>query len=373
MCSSLFLNAQTHQATYQTLVNQVHLDTITRKLQQFEALGIKEMGTAAQDNTRKWIIRHYERLGYTDIQEQEVTVGQKKGTNIIVTKKGKVHPTKFIVVGAHYDTLNGPGVNDNGTGTVTLLEMAKVFAHLDTEYAMKFIHFTAEEVGLIGSQHYVREIAVPQNLDIHLMLNIDEVGGVKGKVNNRIVCERDESDPKHNNQASSEITQQMASIIPMYTTLETDIGRAYSSDYMPFQAAGYTITGLFEQHYSSVPHTPNDLLKNMDIPYFQQVVKGAIATVLHFTNAEQKLATTEQDEAGLTIYPNPVHDQIFIKTNQATSKPKAYKILNLEGQVIKSANKSDFEPINVSYLSKGHFILSLYFPEKTFNYPFIKK
>lgn len=368
-----FTFGQTHKASYQKWVNEVVYDSVHQKLQKFEDLGVKHMGSVQQENTRNWIKQIYTRLGYTDIVEQEVIVNGKKGYNIIITKQGSKYPNKYIVVGAHYDTLNGPGVNDNGTGTVALLEMAKVFVSKNTEYAMKFIHFTGEEAGLIGSKRYVTEIAKPQNLAIELMINIDEVGGVKGKENNSVVCEKDVDYPTSNDNSSLNYTNQMAAIIPMYTTLSTTIGKAYSSDYIPFQEAGYTITGLFEQYYSTTPHTPNDLLINMDVPYFYQVVKGAIAGVLHFSKAEEKLSITEQQNSTqIQFYPNPVTDKIYFKVDLAEKPPLSYRILSVDGKLMKSMVKTDFKPINVSFLPKGNFILSLEFSNKTENHSFIK-
>jgi Zn-dependent M28 family amino/carboxypeptidase len=61
--------------------------------------------------------------------------------------------------------------------------------NVNTEYSIKFINFTAEETGYTGSTNYLNSIVIPQNLDIRLVFNIDEVGGVAGQVNDIIKCE----------------------------------------------------------------------------------------------------------------------------------------------------------------------------------------
>ncbi|HCC93635.1 MAG TPA: leucyl aminopeptidase, partial [Flavobacteriaceae bacterium] len=247
--------AQELNPFYQSVVEQVKYDSVHQKLRKFQDFGIKTVGSSAHENAFTWLKSYYTTYGYTTIEQQSVNVYGNVGNNLIVTKIGEKYPDEFIIIDGHYDTLNGPGANDNGSGTVTLLEIARLIKDIDTDYSIKFIHFTGEERGLIGSQAYVNQIAVPQNLKIKAVLNIDEVGGVANKVNSTIVCEQDESNPTSNNAISAELTNQMANIFPLYTTLKTEISNAYSSDYMPFQAVGYPITGLFEKNETPYAHT----------------------------------------------------------------------------------------------------------------------
>src|SRR5690606_31892333 len=102
------------------------------------------------------------------------------------------------------------GVNDNGSGTSAILEIARILKDIQTEYSIKFIHFTAEELGLIGSQFYVQNTVVPQNLNIKLVLNIDEIGGVAGQTNDTITSERDAWNCQSKNKKSFIVTQQLA-------------------------------------------------------------------------------------------------------------------------------------------------------------------
>jgi aminopeptidase YwaD len=61
-----------------------------------------------------------------------------------------------VMVSAHYDTVPGsPGANDDGSGTVLCLELARVLRHLPTQKALRFALWGSEEFGLIGSRYYV--------------------------------------------------------------------------------------------------------------------------------------------------------------------------------------------------------------------------
>ncbi|XVS62492.1 M28 family peptidase [Actinosynnema sp. CA-299493] len=65
-----------------------------------------------------------------------------------------------VMVTAHYDSVPGsPGANDDGSGTVLTLELARVLRHLPTHKALRFALWGSEEQGLLGSRHYVNQLA----------------------------------------------------------------------------------------------------------------------------------------------------------------------------------------------------------------------
>ncbi len=83
---------------------------------------------------------------------------------------------QVLLVGAHLDSVvAGPGINDNGSGSAMLLAMADWLASNtpDTQSTIRFAWWSAEELGLLGSQHYV-ENATDLN-EIQYYLNFDMV------------------------------------------------------------------------------------------------------------------------------------------------------------------------------------------------------
>ena len=369
--ASISVNAQEFNPFYQSIVTQVKFDSVQQKLQKFQDFGIKTVGSSAHNNAFDWLKSYYKNYGYTTIEQQSVNVSGNIGYNLIVTKLGKKYPDEFIIIDGHYDTLNGPGANDNGSGTVTLLEIARLMANIETDYSIKFIHFTGEERGLIGSQEYVNKIAVPQNLKIKAVLNIDEVGGVKNKANTIIVCEQDESNPTSNNVASSELTTKMANIFPLYTSLKTEISNAYSSDYMPFQAVGYPITGLFEKNETPYAHTINDVIDNLDLNYLYEVVKGSLATLLHFSEAKQQLNTIDIKNEIVKLYPNPIKDIVYFSEPIVNT---TVEIVNQNGQIVFSEYLSkSTSQLNLKQLKKGVYYVNLKSNSAQNQYKLIKK
>jgi Zn-dependent M28 family amino/carboxypeptidase len=82
-----------------------------------------------------------------------------------------------VVVGSHLDSVfDGPGINDNGSGSAAILEVAEQFAKVTPFNKVRFAWWGAEESGLVGSDHYVFGLTEEEREDIALYLNFDMVG-----------------------------------------------------------------------------------------------------------------------------------------------------------------------------------------------------
>jgi len=87
-------------------------------------------------------------------------------------------PEKTIMIGSHLDSVpEGPGINDNGSGSASLLEMAiQLEGFLPTlKNRVRFSWWSAEESGLIGSTHYVENLSEEQWQAINMYINLDMV------------------------------------------------------------------------------------------------------------------------------------------------------------------------------------------------------
>jgi aminopeptidase YwaD len=76
---------------------------------------------------------------------------------VVATLRGTTNPDVQYVVGSHFDSVKeGPGSDDNTSGTTALLEVARVLARRPQAATIKFVWFTSEESGLRGSKEFVR-------------------------------------------------------------------------------------------------------------------------------------------------------------------------------------------------------------------------
>lgn len=95
------------------------------------------------------------------------TVVNRRNThtsNILAVKEAETPSDKYVIVGAHRDSVTGAeGVNDNLSGTVNVLAIAKALQEIPTDYNVIFALWAAEEDGLIGSKYFYSEFLYPDN------------------------------------------------------------------------------------------------------------------------------------------------------------------------------------------------------------------
>jgi len=357
--------AQTFIQAYQDRANQISQTNINTYLQEFEALGVKRTGTTQNTNAFNWLKTKYTALGYTtaDFFEHSWTASGYSSKNLIVTKTGTLYPNKFVIVCGHFDSINGPGTNDNGSGTSIILELARILKDVPTEYSIKFINFSGEEQGLLGSSRYVSQIVngTSPKMDIKVVVNLDQVGGLATKSNTKLYHDRDQSNPSSNNAAAATAVQELANCTLLYSPLAVDFDPAESTDYVPFQQNGEIITGYWEYeggYNNPYVHTANDLLVNMDPVYVLNVGKSAVGSIQHFAVASKTILSVEDNLSkkleSVEIYPNPAKNILNLKIDNSVKK-FTFEMIDMNGNHILTS-KDNSHQINISQLKPGVYL-----------------
>jgi len=97
-------------------------------------------------------------------------------SNVLAEKVGK-NADNVVMVGAHLDSVpEGPGINDNGSGSAALIEVAEQMAKVKPQNTLRFAWWGAEEASLVGSNLYVSTLSDEEFAKIALYLNFDMVG-----------------------------------------------------------------------------------------------------------------------------------------------------------------------------------------------------
>lgn len=114
-------------------------------------------------------------------KEQFITIKNKKTANISFEIKSKTNPKKIIVIGAHYDTVEGSnGANDNASGIAGLIETYRLLRNYNFKYTIRFVAFTLEEPPYFGSKKMGSMVYAKkcfQDKDkIKLMISFDMIG-----------------------------------------------------------------------------------------------------------------------------------------------------------------------------------------------------
>ncbi|SFT03642.1 M28 family metallopeptidase [Saccharopolyspora flava] len=252
-----------------------------------------------------------------DVQSRLETVTTR---NVVAqTRTGR--PDNVVMAGAHLDSVpEGPGINDNGSGSAGLLETAlRMGGSPQSENAVRFAWWGAEESGLVGSTKYVQSLTFEQQLDIALYLNFDMIGSPNAAY---LAYDGDDSDgvgsgpgPQGSGQIEQDLTAAMAAQGVELEGTDFD-GR---SDYGEFIANGIPAGGLFtgaEEVKTEAQaakwggtagvafdpnyHQPGDHLGNIDHVALERNAKGlanVIEAYSHSTEAVNGMQTREQRAA----------------------------------------------------------------------------
>ncbi|MDX3532797.1 M28 family metallopeptidase [Streptomyces sp. MB09-01] len=239
-----------------------------------------------------------------DLDQEQV----KKTTRNVIAETRGGRSDRVVTVGAHLDSVpEGPGINDNGSGSAGLLEVALELAGEGANKKgrgpankVRFAWWSAEELGLLGSEHYVAQLSEKQKKDIALYLNFDMIASPNPV---QFVYDGDDSD-KTGAGAGPAGSAQIEALINGFLDKK---GKPHEgsdfdgrSDYGPFIANGIPAGGTFtgaegiktaeqaERHggTAGAPYDPNyhgagDNLKNLDLKAFDtnlDVIAHAVGT-----------------------------------------------------------------------------------------------
>lgn len=192
----------------------------------FRSLGLKEAGT--EGFRQPFRTKGRGRSKATDLDLCNV-VGILEGSDAELKKQ-------YVVIGAHYDHLgrrNGtiyPGADDNASGSGALLEVARAFTLGERpKRSLLFIAFDGEEIGLLGSRHFVKAPTVKDEALV-AMLNMDMVSrGPDGDLWLSGVSE---------SSAMKAAVEAAAPLAELTLHFEHDREWRQSSDHGPFASAG---------------------------------------------------------------------------------------------------------------------------------------
>ena len=239
-------------------------------------------------------------------------------SNVVATLKGDEPGGRTYVMSSHYDSRNSenadtthdaPGADDNGSGTVAVLEAARVMAALPVHATVIFATYDSEEQGLLGSAHHAAALKAA-GVDVQGDLNNDIIGasvGDQGEKNPDLVRIFSEalavgSDParvnsigNENDSPSRELARFAKEIGDLYQTdfrgelvFRTD-RFLRGGDHSSFNAQGFPAIRFVEPvenfaHQHQTPRTENgveygDLSKFMDFDYLARVTRYNVAVL----------------------------------------------------------------------------------------------
>lgn len=208
-----------------------------------------------------------------DLNIEGGKVETRTSHNVIASKKPAVSKNKksdVMVVGAHHDSVDGaPGANDDASGTAMTLEMARIYQDVPTDTELRFVTFGAEEVGLLGSYHYVES------------LSDDEISRTIANFNLDMVGSRDAGDlVMLTLDGKPNLVTELAQMKSEKLNGEpTPYGQGGRSDHVPFAEAGIPAALFIHNPTEPWYHTPQDTIDKISKDKLQDVAEIISASV----------------------------------------------------------------------------------------------
>lgn len=160
----------------------ISVANVQAHLNQFQSIANANGGNRAAGRpgylaSLNWVKGKLDAAGYTtSVQNFSTSAGTTY--NLVADWPGG-DPNHVVMTGAHLDSVSvGPGINDNGTGSAGILENALAFAAsgVTPRNHIRFGFWGAEELGLLGSKHYMSTLPTAEKDKIELYLNFDMIG-----------------------------------------------------------------------------------------------------------------------------------------------------------------------------------------------------
>ncbi|HZJ35955.1 MAG TPA: M28 family peptidase [Gillisia sp.] len=225
-------------------------------------------------------------------------VGNKTAYNLIGVLEGSdpVLKKEFIILSAHYDhigvgkPINGDsisnGANDNASGTVGVLELAKHFSKInDNKRSLLFVLFSAEEMGLRGSKQLAEKLN-SEGLNLYAMLNFEMIG-VPMQDKNYLAYvtgfERSNLAEKYNEYSNSRIL----GFLPRaneYKLFERSDNYPF---FQEFNVPAQTISTFDFTNYDYYHHV-SDEAEKMDFSHISNLIQSVIPGIYKMANTSEK-------------------------------------------------------------------------------------
>lgn len=280
-------------AQVRAAVNEVSVGRIYEYEKQLFSFDSKNIVQPGNMRATQWLEDTYRSFGietrqqrFTTVQGREIEVA-----NVIAMIPGTQNPELVYVVGAHFDSrAEGPGADDNTSGTAMILEAARVLASRPLPASVMFVSFTGEESGLRGAREFARRMK--DSITVVGALNNDMMGWSNDhRIDNTI---------RYSNPGLRDL--QHAAALGFSDLITYDAYYYKSTDAQAlYDAWGDIIAGIGSYPILGNPHyhMPHDVLETINHRQLQETSKTTVATIMLMASSPSRL--TALTAAGNTV------------------------------------------------------------------------
>ncbi len=280
--STGMLKALSADPAIAALVAQVSKANLQATVTQLASYHTRRADQPTATQAKNWLVQQLQAIPGLTVTTQ--TFSGSYVPNIIAELPGTTHPERIVVLGGHYDSINGsgataaaPGADDNASGSAGVLEAARVLTQGQFENTVRLLLFSAEEFGLVGSSYDAGQLAAG-GAQVVGMLCLDMIAYRQAGDTLDLDLATNSTDPALT-QFCSDAAAAYVPALPVVTGVLT----AGTSDHASYTSNGFPAAFLFEDlnNYSPYIHSANDLVGTSanDFDLAQRITQVAVAAV----------------------------------------------------------------------------------------------
>lgn len=343
-------------------------------------------------------------LGLLNSRQEEMYQNYQ-AVNLIGQQSGVENEQQIYIIDAHYDGIpNTPGADDNASGTIGVLEAARVLSPYLSENSIRYLAFDLEEDGLLGSFAYVNNGGLPTTDTVLGVLNLEMIGyydtdpntqafpagfnllfpaayngvaadGFRGNFITNIANQSSSALMNEFENAANQYVPNLKVVsvaVPGNGQIAPDLRR---SDHAIFWDAGIPALMLTDASEFRNPyyHTVNDTIGNLNMTFIRRVVQANVATLAELAglvHGSSEVSTIQMQATA--IYPlgadcqliswvEPAADKLYLQTDCEVGQA-SLQLLDLQGKVLASSSFPSFgerQSLSLSGLPRGIYLLNL--------------
>jgi hypothetical protein len=262
--------------------------------------------------------------------------------NVIATLTGVSRPGRQILLTAHLDDMPGsasptaPGADDNGSGSVTVLRAAQIMAALQFEKTLRFICFTGEEQGLLGSHAYAVDAAARGDT-IDAVVNLDMIAYESDGLD---VIELHAGTAVAASEAIADAFMDVNTTYGLgFTPQKITTGSTSASDHASFWGRGYAAILAIEDFQDFTPwyHKTSDRVATLDQDFFTRFAKAAAGTVATLAGPAWTVGVDPTAPAAfVALGPNPTTRGAVLRLSLPVPAEVRLELFDLTGRRLRA-------------------------------------
>ncbi|MFN8178620.1 MAG: M28 family peptidase [bacterium] len=289
------------------------------------------------DLAEQYVFERFAALGFDQVEYDPYLANGTPARNVIATQLGTETPQQIVIVCGHLDSTspqastNAPGANDNASGAAGVLTAAQGMRPWRFRNTIRFIAFTGEEQGELGSEHYAALVAASAD-SVLGVVNLDMVAWWSYRRQIDV-----EGSP-----FCAPIMTVMADACKHYTGVGTIFQfNPWGSDHVPFSERGMPSFLAIESDWASYPcyHRTCDTWDRNLGGFGAEVVKASIATAAYLAVLDVATAApvvTSDRSLALDAWPCPFEGAVTIRVPAGRAGSRELTVHDLLGRRVRT-------------------------------------